>query len=284
MDTATKQQPNYTINSTSNGNTLTRDDELKLFIISCPAKAEYFAISSAIIKPYIRANPELIESLASTGDQFFQNWLVILNISLALLNAQKYPVLPRLDRDDLISEGLVGLVKASRNFDKTNGAKFSTYATHLIESTIKDALNANRLDVSMPIKMVKRLIELKAKSHEITIDGDDAIYLSYFDPAISLDASLDDDEDQKIEIRSDYKDWEPEFQTIRNEVIEQVRQSLNTLNQREREIIKDYYGIDRPEPLLQTDIANNYNISEERCRQIRRRAESKIKSQLSLLR
>ncbi len=215
------------------------------------------------------------------------------NVRLVVSIAKKY-VLKGMEVIDIIQEGNKGLIKAVENFDYKMGYKFSTYATWWIRQAITRAINdkaktiripANTLDlVNKTIKYCKKCItkngyepdvEEIAKAVGCSVSKVQMALEFSIDP-VSLDMEIGDDGNSTI---GEYiEDTETKNQsTSLMGLRKNITKVLDSLNDKEREIIIMRFGLDDGRIKTLKEIAETFNISRERVRQIETKALSKLK-------
>lgn len=189
---------------------------------------------------------------------------------------------------DLINEGNLGLIKAATRFDETRGFKFISYAVWWIRQSILQALVENSRIVRLPLnrvgtiskvtKIANRLEQdIERRPNEVEIaeklemkpeEISDLIMIS------KRQSSLDEpfrngEKNSLIDIVEDEGQSPPDnnlmFESLKNE----IAAALDMLTDREREIIRMYFGIEREFPLTLNEIGDQFNVTRERVRQIK---------------
>lgn len=186
-----------------------------------------------------------------------------------------------LDLSDLIAEGNYGLIKAIENFDWSKKLRFISYAVWWIRQSILQSLNENARTIRLPVNVVQ---ELHRAKKELDVAGvelpDKFISLPY---TINLDNPLNDEGDTLIDVISN-----PNAQTadqLLNEeetVKDKLMQMLSILDERERIIIEDYFGMSGSTRTLE-DIGGDFNLTKERVRQIKEKALRKLRNESGVL-
>ena len=197
---------------------------------------------------------------------------------------------------DLINEGNLGLIKAAEKFDETRGFKFISYAVWWIRQSILQAIAEQSRIVRLPLNQVGSVnkinkalnkfeqenerrpsVEEIAASTDIPEDKvDDALKAN--SRHVSVDAPFsDDDGGSMLDIMTDTNAPSVDKELLMESLREELRKVLGTLKERERLVIKDYYGIDTEEKTLE-EIGSRYGLTRERVRQIREKAIRKLRN------
>ncbi|MST84553.1 sigma-70 family RNA polymerase sigma factor [Hallella mizrahii] len=199
---------------------------------------------------------------------------------------------------DLINEGNVGLVKAAEKFDETRGFKFISYAVWWIRQSIMEALAVKSRIVRVPLNQVgiagkvnratEQFLQEHGRvpsTHELAaMTGiDEDLVISAFEAngrSTSIDAPISDDDDNSLadtlssddaDSRSDSSLDRESMNLFINDLLKEV------LNDRERRIITESFGIGRMEKSLE-EIADEMGMTRERIRQVREKALRKIRN------
>ena len=199
---------------------------------------------------------------------------------------------------DLINEGNVGLVKAAEKFDETRGFKFISYAVWWIRQSIMEALAVKSRIVRVPLNQVgiagkvnratEQFLQEHGRvpsSHELaTMTGiDEDLVISAFEAngrSTSIDAPISEDDDNSLadtlssddaDSRSDSSLDRESMNLFINDLLKEV------LNDRERRIITESFGIGRMEKSLE-EIADEMGMTRERIRQVKEKALRKIRN------
>jgi len=197
---------------------------------------------------------------------------------------------------DLINEGNLGLIKAAGRFDETRGFKFISYAVWWIRQSILQALAEHSRIVRLPLnrvgtisKITKRAEKLEAEVERTpnedelgrqlvmhTSDVLDAMRISRRHH--SLNAPFKDGEKNAlIDVIEDDKQIPPDTPLMSDSLKDEIRHSLNTLKERERDVIRMYFGIDRDYALTLNEIGEEFNLTRERVRQIKEKAIRRLR-------
>ncbi|MCW5908031.1 MAG: RNA polymerase sigma factor RpoD/SigA [Chitinophagales bacterium] len=232
------------------------------------------------------------------GDQTALEKLTRANLRFVVSVAKQYQN-NSLSLNDLINEGNLGLVKAAQKFDETRGFKFISYAVWWIRQSIIQALAEHSRMVRLPLNKVGSLTkinkifsELEQKYQReptpeevamvmgITLEEVEAT-LGISARHVSMDAPFTDGESnalidvlqnanaEETDKHLDYKD------SLRIE----TERTLASLTDREKEVIKLFFGIGVEHPMTLEDIGDQLGITRERIRQIKDKAITKLRSQ-----
>ncbi|MEA1881953.1 MAG: RNA polymerase sigma factor RpoD/SigA [Candidatus Marinimicrobia bacterium] len=197
---------------------------------------------------------------------------------------------------DLINEGNMGLMKAAGRFDETRGFKFISYAVWWIRQSILQALAEHSRIVRLPLnrvgtisKITKQAEKLEAeverspneeeigRNLEMTSDEViDAMRISRRHH--SLNAPFrDGDKNSLIDVIEDDGQIHPDEPLMAESLKDEIRQSLETLKERERQVIKMYFGIGRDYALTLNEIGEEFSLTRERVRQIKEKAIRRLR-------
>ena len=192
---------------------------------------------------------------------------------------------------DLINEGNLGLIKAAERFDETRGFKFISYAVWWIRQSILQALAEHSRIVRLPLNRVGTITKItreaehleqqyeRAPSQDEIAQGldlksdevSDAIRISRKHQ--SLNAPFRDGEKNSlIDVIEDDAQPTPFSNLMHESLRQEIRDALNTLKERERDVIKMYFGIDREYALTLNEIGEEFDLTRERIRQIKENA------------
>lgn len=217
------------------------------------------------------------------GDELAQAKLIEANLKFVISIAKEYQG-NGISLNDLINEGNYGLIKAATKFDHTKGFKFISYAVWWIKQSIIQSLNDNSKTIRLPPNVYakisndkKELERLKSKN---LYDLNDSleIYKEVNVPTCtSFNLQINDDGDELYDLL--YSDEFDDTCVNDEELIKnELNGLLSTLNNREREIIECYYGLnDKEDSETLEIIGNRFNLTKERVRQIKEKAIRKLR-------
>jgi RNA polymerase primary sigma factor len=201
-----------------------------------------------------------------------------------------------LSLQDLINEGNVGLIKAAQRFDETRGFKFISYAVWWIRQSIMQALAEQSRIVRLPLNRIGTLnkinkayakleqeYEREPNSSEIAnlLDVDEEDIKASMRNAgrhLSMDAPLVSDEGNNLYdvIRSD-ESPNPEKELINDSLKIEIERAISTLTSREADILRLHFGLNNKLALSLDEIAEKYELTRERVRQIKEKAIKRLK-------
>lgn len=233
---------------------------------------------------------------AQTGDIEARNELMMHNMRLVKSIAGHYTC-AGLDSDDLISIGSMGLIPAIEKFDLTSTHKFSTYATYWIKQAIRrEIINQNRAvripaNVQETYNKIRKATEAlrQALGHEPTkhqvakavgmTAKDVEEITSFFMEPISTDTTLTDEDETTVgDLIADENSIDPIDAVYSVELKTMVSAVLDTLPEKEREVIKLRFGIDgHPQRSLE-EVGAILGYSREWIRRIEERALIKLRN------
>jgi len=197
---------------------------------------------------------------------------------------------------DMINEGNLGLIKAAERFDETRGFKFISYAVWWIRQSIMVALVEQARIVRLPlnrhghINKIKRtinILEQKFEREPTILEITQALELGTNDVTeaiqnagryISMDAPLlQDEEGNMYDVLLNEDISSPDQELLTDSLRKEIERVLNTLTQREANIIRLYYGLTGKHAHTLEEIGEEYNLTIERIRQIKVKAINKLK-------
>lgn len=232
------------------------------------------------------------------GDRQALDRLTRANLRFVVSVAKQYQGFG-LPLSDLINEGNVGLIKAAERFDDTRGFKFISFAVWWIRQSILQALAENARLIRLPMNKValghriarvhaqlEQQLERMPTAEELAdilgLEEEEvkqSLYSSQM--PVSLDSPLGDDEDGGS-LLDTVEDRNAEGSNTAVEHDESLRteleRSMRILNPKQRETICCFFGIGVDYPMTLEDIAQKFNLTLERVRQIKERALDKLRT------
>jgi RNA polymerase primary sigma factor len=180
---------------------------------------------------------------------------------------------------DLIAEGNLGLIKAIKNFDWDKQLRFISYAVWWIKQSILQSLNENSRTIRLPVNVVQDLY--KAKKEIQKNDGQLEDKFANLPFTIGLNNTINEDGDMLIDLIENKNALSPEYSFNSKDILrEKLSKIMSMLDERERAIIEDYYGITGTPRTLE-DIGSDFNLTKERVRQIKEKALRKLRNECS---
>jgi RNA polymerase primary sigma factor len=230
------------------------------------------------------------------GDLIALEKLVTANLRFVVSVAKQYQN-QGLSLPDLINEGNLGLIKAAKRFDETRGFKFISYAVWWIRQSIMQAVSEQSRVIRLPLNKIGALNKIKkaqgvleqklerpASLYELSevldiTEDEISITLGASNRHISSDALLPGNEDQTImEITSDPSAPRPDDFLMKSSLQTEVKRAMDTLTDREREVLALFYGIGYPGALSLQEIGDKYGLTRERVRQVKEKALRRLRN------
>ena len=228
------------------------------------------------------------------GDQQALERLTKSNLRFVVSVAKQYQN-QGLALPDLINEGNMGLIKAAEKFDETRGFKFISYAVWWIRQSILQAMAEQSRIVRLPLNQVgsmnkinkmlskfeqenERRPSIDEISEQIDLPEDkiDAA-MQISGRHVSVDAPFVDGEDNSLlDVLVNDNAPMADRELVKESLQAEITNALQMLNERERNIIRAFYGIGEPELTLE-EIGHKYGLTRERVRQIKEKAIRRLR-------
>ena len=238
---------------------------------------------------------ELAEAM-ERGDEAAKEKMIHSNLRLVVSVVKKYTPGSGVAFLDLIQEGNMGLMKAVERFDYHKGYKFSTYATWWIRQAITRAIADQARTIRIPVHMVEtinRLIrtsrqmvqelgreptpEELAKKLDMPVERVREIKKISQDP-VSLETPIGEEEDSHLgDFIQDDNVMVPADQATFTLLHEQLMESLETLTEREQQVLRLRFGLDDGRPRTLEEVGRVFHGTRERIRQIEAKALRKLR-------
>lgn len=184
-----------------------------------------------------------------------------------------------IDLADLIAEGNFGLMKAIKNFDWSKNNRFISYAVWWIKQSILQSLNENSRTIRLPVNVVQDMYKEKKENEKTNKELSDKF--ATLPKIIDLDMHINEDGDTLIDvIKNDNVESPDEVFSTKDALKEKMMNIMSILDERERMIVEDYYGISGTPRTLE-DIGSDFNLTKERVRQIKEKALRKLRNECS---
>jgi len=229
------------------------------------------------------------------NDQIALEKLVKANLRFVVSVAKQYQN-QGLSLGDLINEGNLGLIKAAKRFDETRGFKFISYAVWWIRQSILQALAEQSRIVRLPLNRVGALnkigraysnleqeFEREPNAHELAQELDMDISevsdtLKISGRHVSMDAPFTQGEENRLlDILENDDQPSPDFTLMSESLKNEIERALSTLSEREAEVIKLYFGLNKEHSLTLEEIGEKFNLTRERVRQIKEKAIRRLR-------
>ena len=186
-----------------------------------------------------------------------------------------------LELPDLIAEGNLGLMKAIENFDWTKKLRFISYAVWWVRQSILQSLNENARTIRLPVNVVQELHKAKKELEKAGVDlPEKFVNLPY---TINLEKPLNEEGDTLLDVLINPNAELADSGLSTDEMLkEKLLSMLDVLDEREKVIIQDYFGLSGSTRTLE-DIGNDFDLTKERVRQIKEKALRKLRNETGIL-
>ncbi len=197
---------------------------------------------------------------------------------------------------DLINEGNLGLIRAAKRFDEKKNFKFISYAVWWIRQAILQALAEQSRIIKLPLNRVgaihkigkaqgrleqkyRRAPNVKEIAQDLSIEESEVQEtIKIGNSHMSLDAPLLQGEDSKLmDVLQDKEQSRPDDGVMDISLQEEIEKTLDTLSEREKEVVKLYFGIGEDIAHTLEEIGQRFNLTRERVRQIKEKALKRLK-------
>ena len=235
--------------------------------------------------------------LIKKGDEAALEKLTKANLRFVVSVAKQYQN-QGLTLPDLINEGNLGLIKAAQRFDETRGFKFISYAVWWIRQSILQALAEQSRIVRLPLNKVgltnriskaysqlEQEFEREPTPEELAflldIDAEEvAATLGVAARHVSMDQPLfDGEEGTLIDVLINHNALSTDNNlAVIASLQTEIERSLSTLTERQKDVIRYFFGLGIDHPLSLEDIGERFNLTRERVRQIKDKAITKLRT------
>ncbi|MEW6413284.1 MAG: sigma-70 family RNA polymerase sigma factor [Candidatus Zixiibacteriota bacterium] len=246
--------------------------------------------------PLISAEEEVrLARRIKQGDKRALEKLTKANLRFVVSVAKQYQN-QGLSLADLINEGNIGLIKAAKRFDETRGFKFISYAVWWIRQAILQALAEQSRIVRLPLNRVGTLHKIgkvssqleqglgripspKEIANELELsEGEVSDTLKISNSHLSLDAPFSSSEDNSlIDVLEDEYQPSPDEALLTGSLKIEIEKALDSLTDREAEVINLYFGLNHEKPLTLEEIGARFSLTRERVRQIKEKAIRRLR-------
>ena len=238
----------------------------------------------------------LVAKRIREGDSAAMEKLIQSNLRFVVSVAKQYQN-QGLALNDLINEGNIGLIKAATKFDETKGFKFISYAVWWIRQSILQALIEQPRVVRLPMnkatiynKIQRSIVDFEQKNQRepsndelaemLEMKPDElAILRATLTFHLSIDSPInDDDETTSLDMMSDSSIATPDSNLIDESLHDELEHALQSLSEREVEIVKYYFGLNEFNQSYSLDeIGIKMHLTRERVRQLKDKAIRKMR-------
>ena len=228
------------------------------------------------------------------GDQSALEKLTRANLRFVVSVAKQYQN-QCLSLPDLINEGNLGLIKAAEKFDETRGFKFISYAVWWIRQSILQALAEQSRIVRLPLNQVGSLNKInkalsKFEQENERMPSPDELAdildiprekiadtLRVSGRHVSVDAPFVDGEDNSLlDVLVNNDSPNADRGLVNESLNKEIERALSTLTERERDIVKYFFGIGTQEMTLE-EMGEYFGLTRERVRQIKEKAIRRLR-------
>ena len=261
--------------------------EMKLRASGQPPALEDWALEVGLTPQQLRRELKLADRASEQ--------MVTANLRLVVSMARRIGH-QRLDLEDLIQEGTLGLIRAVQRFDPSRGYRFSTYAVWWIREGMGRALQQQSRAIRLPVHMQDRLQRLRRYQQELrqmmgrepsleelaeatelkVLDIREALFRAQ--EPLSLDSGQGPEEALRLLDTLRCGAQSPNDLLTARHLQQDLVSLLNELPDQEAELLRLRYGIDQPEPLNLSAVARQMGLSRDQARGVERRASAAIRS------
>jgi RNA polymerase primary sigma factor len=234
------------------------------------------------------------------GDKDALDRLTKANLRFVVSVAKQYQG-QGLSLSDLINEGNIGLIHAAKKFDVTKGFKFISYAVWWIRQSILQSLANDSNLIRLPYNkkvlgnriqkandVLEQSLERSASAEEVAdylgVDSDEvasrmAIHVRH----VSLDKPYSEEEDNTLMDSLQTADGVNDYEKLSHtgSFKTEIERVMQVLNKRQREVLCSFFGVNTGYPMGLDEIANKYDLTRERVRQIKDKAIGLLKNKTS---
>ncbi|HLV33212.1 MAG TPA: RNA polymerase sigma factor RpoD/SigA [Chitinispirillaceae bacterium] len=230
------------------------------------------------------------------GDRKALEKLINANLRFVVSVARNYQN-QGLPLGELISEGNLGLIQAAKRFDEKRNFKFISYAVWWIRQAILRALADRSRITRVPLNRIgiihkvgrtqsrleqkyRRMPTMEEIAQELGLEEKEVLEIQKIgNRYLSLDTPVQaDDSSELIDLLQDENQDLPDSHLIEMSMHEGVNRILDTLNEREKKVLKLYFGVGEDTPHTLDEIGKRLHLTRERVRQIKEKAIHRLKN------
>ena len=260
-----------------------------------PSSLKLYLREMGQIEMLSREEEQVLVEKMMKGDMDARNRLVEANLRLVVSMANHYNGLG-LTFQDLIQEGNIGLMKATEKYDPSKGYRFSTYAVCWIKQAMTRAIANQGRAIRLPAHVSENLYKLKKVMRELTValsaepsvaqiakamklpEDQVKTLMEHMDDVSSLDVTVGEDEDTTVgALIEDTTFQSPSAQIEASDTLNTVNAVLDTLPEREADILRYRFGMKGDRPHTLEEIGQIYGLTRERVRQLEDKAMRKLR-------
>ncbi len=230
------------------------------------------------------------------GEQGALDQLVKANLRFVVSIAKQYAN-QGLSLEDLINDGNVGLIKAAHRFDELRGYKFISYAVWWIRQAMLQSLAEHSRIVRLPLNRAGTLYRIGKASRQLDqelgrapdareiakrlkiseTEVKDTMHIANTHVSLDDPYSSDQDDNALVDYLMDDKAQMPDDETFERALSDDMDKALDTLADREKQILCLYFGLRGADPLTLEEIGRKLGLTRERIRQIKEKAIARLR-------
>ena len=263
--------------------------------MATPSSLKLYLREMGQIEMLSREEEQVLVEKMMKGDMDARNRLVEANLRLVVSMANHYNGLG-LTFQDLIQEGNIGLMKATEKYDPSKGYRFSTYAVCWSKKAMTRAIANQGRAIRLPAHVCANRYKLKKVMRELTValsaepsvaqiakamklpEDQVKTLMEHMDDVSSLDVTVGEDEDTTVgALIEDTTFQSPSAQIEASDTLNTVNAVLDTLSEREADILRYRFGMKGDSPHTLEEIGQIYGLTRGRVRQLEDKAMRKLR-------